>query len=69
MEWMPIETAPRDGAEIIAARFSGSRCSWLGAARWDDCDPDYHAWYCPQDDQDVEPTHWMPLPPPPTGGE
>ncbi|WP_420013308.1 DUF551 domain-containing protein [Tateyamaria sp.] len=59
-QWKPMETAPRDGTEIlgyvgegyvggaVVLRFDLNTTSWLD---WDD-----DAW---------EATHWMPLPSPP----
>jgi hypothetical protein len=58
--WQPIETAPKDGNEVILfdsdylqlsgfeGRYSEPRGSWLSSY-----------------DGPVNPTHWMPLPPPP----
>jgi len=59
--WQPIETAPRDGAEILlcvraepnrAARYGVGMVDALGI-KWD------WPWSFP-------PTHWRPLPAPPT---
>ena len=52
-KWMPIETAPQDGTRVLL--WAESKCRvgyWV---------------YYPADAQNpVAPTHWMPLPPPPT---
>lgn len=58
--WMPIETAPRDGSEVLANTTGLGRI----VVYWDD---DESQWgtglgYLHRD----APTHWMPLPPPPT---
>ena len=70
MEWQPIETAPKDGTHILgfgsgawtpngcAETFSG--VDYFGNPYWvlcirNDAESDY--W---------EPTHWMPIPAPPT---
>ena len=61
--WRPISTAPRDGTEVLADT------SGLGlvVVYWDD---DESQWgtglgYLERG----APTHWMPLPPPPTSAE
>lgn len=66
-EWQPIETAPKDGTEILV---------WMGArillARWDA--ETYHKRPRPHWSsfvmgrtwsRDNQPTHWVPLPDPP----
>lgn len=76
MKWNPIETAPRDGTEIDVWS-DGRRYPDAAWARPDGAPVDYKAW-CFLDAEvnrcDVswyiteikpEPTHWMPLPPPP----
>lgn len=66
MMWQPIETAPKDGTEIL---LSDGACVSIGG--WlsrqdvgDECpfgtDPGWWAVAC------HNPTHWMPLPDPPT---
>lgn len=72
-EWQPIETAPKDGTAII---YRG-KYTTAGACRWwteqdladAECGSpeDYcAAWYDADDeDSEVVPTHWMPLPEPP----
>jgi hypothetical protein len=70
MEWQPIESAPKDGTpvDIWCAGFRYTDAYWGRVANeWldEDGDPikDYYG---------EEPTHWMPLPSPPsrkaTGG-
>lgn len=59
-EWQPIETAPRDGTEIIGMiRPKVIRLVWWFAPSsrtfgWRD-----------ENGRTINPTHWMPLPPPP----
>jgi len=81
MGWQPIETAPKDGTEILA---SGLNCgdfekgyhfsvvAWCQDARTPEQidaegGSDFSGWYA--DDDDAFPliflTHWMPLPEPP----
>jgi len=64
-EWQPIETAPKDGtnilvfendnesdAEVMIANYYGGNGHW--SISWDDRGIE------------INPTHWMPLPKPPT---
>ena len=64
--WMPIETAPKDGSSFL-----GVSGHWIITMHWHriqqcfaSCGPSYER--IPADEQ---PTHWQPLPPPPTTGE
>lgn len=62
--WQLIETAPKDGTRVlcwIPARREKSK-SYQCVCRW--YSPDL-AWQTSPYCHDVEPTHWMPLPPPP----
>lgn len=66
-EWQPIETAPRDGNNILLF--------WCGVVRmgfWLDNSKTMQAWdgWVPADRKSFRdnPTHWRPLPAPP-GGE
>ena len=70
-EWQPIETAPRDGTEILMTNgvdvssgqwFSeyGGTYDQEGAPNGDGCDAGWMDWSGGIPD----PTHWMPLPPP-----
>jgi hypothetical protein len=56
VQWQPIETAPKDGIEILLGRADGSLTfgSWY-KSRWVDDNLFHITW----------PTHWMPLPTPP----
>lgn len=74
MEWQPIETAPRDGTEILVTSEYGdvSVVRWLhndwqgmcdgepSIAAQGDTYTDYHHPFC---------SHWMPLPEPPKEGD
>ncbi len=72
--WRPIETAPKDGALIVLGARNGV---WLGKYV-----PVYQSGYRPENpwssmllnhdhmaERYTRPTHWMPLPPPPTSAE
>ncbi len=58
-QWETIKTAPKDGTLILAWTVEGDRPCVLAwrTYRWDDDSGDSY--------QDYQPTHWMPLPPPP----
>ena len=72
-EWMPIETAPQDGTRIM---LGNKHATWEAEYR-----PVYQSGYrpdnpwesmmlnmdhLPRENRYGPPTHWMPLPPPPT---
>lgn len=73
MEWQPIETAPRDGTNILiyvprAAEAGDMATVHWHARGWHASDGawvstygevGHDEWYA------SDPTHWMPLPPPP----
>ena len=72
--WRPISTAPKDGALIVLGARNGV---WLGKYV-----PVYQSGYRPENpwssmllnhdhmaERYTRPTHWMPLPPPPTSAE
>ncbi len=72
MEWQPIETAPRDGSEIIAFGikrgdygYTSDEETWTGV-RWSN---ESKCWLetkpATRYSNGFKPTHWMPLPPPP----
>ena len=70
MEWMPIETAPRDVHILIAHHHKNK---WRGAVRVGFFHSDYngHKDVVTEDGRagwliQPMPTHWMPLPAPPT---
>lgn len=61
MNWMPIETAPRDGTRILMFRYGWAESMAVGY--WDS------TWsaFCPVGGSFFQgATHWMPLPEPPT---
>lgn len=71
-KWRPIETAPKDGTSIlIFGKWDGEISDWRkvwpqsGVAAWQDNEwsavlTDIYGVWC------ALPTHWMPLPKPPT---
>lgn len=67
MEWQPIETAPKDGTEVIlyVPDFDKVTTGWYSQKT--------RLWpHCEEFTEDGEPcnvglpSHWMPLPPPPS---
>ena len=57
--WMPIETAPKDGTQILTFSPHGTViCEWLPAGYFREGDA--ACWF-----PIVNPTHWQPLPEPP----
>lgn len=70
-EWMPIETAPKDGTRVILgfARSHSEEGYWMndpasnywGEVGWFGCEDDV---LC---HRPSKPDAWMPLPPPPQG--
>lgn len=83
MEWQPIDTAPRDGTTLLVMRDiwpgtkSGRAEECTGhntyvAAWWAGERNGQGAWICYfnavlDPECPIDPTHWMPLPPPPQG--
>lgn len=81
MSWQKIETAPKDGTEIIGAfyrdygfgkptTYGPWTVAWNGKrwrSSWDGSEvvnymSDFGTEY---KEPDIDPTHWIPLPPPP----
>ena len=60
-EWQPIETAPKDGTDVLV---------WCGGAMFIAC-MEVGRWFFDRTDYSVKPlpTHWMPLPPAPKKGD
>jgi len=71
-EWQPIETAPKDGTDIIVM-YIDIATQFVRIAFWLDYewDPSINGWWtydCGEDELMAPiyaPTHWMPLPEPP----
>jgi hypothetical protein len=74
-KWRDIEEAPRDEDVWVyglAKVWDGScQFHWQGQAGWNEEDGTW--WTTSHDDEGkplkVTPTHWQPLPPPPSAGE
>lgn len=73
-EWMPIETAPRDGAEFQSWIVDpDGRGFWEPRSRFNPDSEAFELWGRTDYDADgwdsylhLTPSHWMPLPAPPT---
>lgn len=64
--WRPIESAPREGDEILIARCARQTALggvWVMHVAWYDCHNG--RWRTIGAEGLVEPTHWQPLPEPP----
>ena len=61
LEWQPIETAPK-GDRILVSGTEIGAC--VASAGWDNETPDKIRWEV-VNEIIVNPTYWMPLPPPP----
>lgn len=69
IEWKPIETAPKDGTPIWLYTACGQCEGYWKYGEWEQ-----DAIYCTYDGTggpafECNPTHWMPLPPPPKDDE
>lgn len=83
MNWLPIESAPKDGTGILLSNGTAvAHGHWLRDEGGTIEHRDLDGRYLGQDDMDgyegwldwdggmiPPPTHWMPLPPPPTDDE
>lgn len=57
--WQPIETAPKDGAEILIGWPDDVQIGWWERSRG------YFGWHEASSPRTMQPTHWRPLPAPP----
>jgi hypothetical protein len=67
MEWMPIETAPKDGT-LFLAHYTSSNGPRVGPMKWDLTERDHSKrrfFSFAMCTESHKATHWMPLPPPP----
>lgn len=58
MEWLPIETAPKDGERVLICKEGED---WVIIAFWGSIYSAVDAW-TQGNDSEYKPTHWMPLP-------
>jgi hypothetical protein len=62
MTWQPIATAPPDEDLLLVGPFHGSTHYFVGRSKVEH--GGHIEW---EGGGGTQPTHWMPLPPPPTG--
>jgi len=65
-EWQSIETAPQDGTPILCNGGCGYKMPVFIAAVYDNFEKGWFPDSYEYDGDPLTPTHWMPLPPPPT---
>jgi len=70
-DWQPIETAPKDGRELLVGRFAFGRnwqcvSSWRGPSRGEHDYPYGDNAWRDSNGRHLAGTHWMPLPEPPS---
>lgn len=70
-EWLPIETAPKDGTRVLLWSLDADPALMPVIGEYDDDGPEPWGaawWQDPTTDHfpiDADPTHWLPLPGPP----
>lgn len=64
-DWQPISTAPRDGTEVDLWVIRDGHGERFASASWDVMLGRWFNGYLHPLHRDADPTHWMPLPPPP----
>jgi hypothetical protein len=74
MTWQPIESAPKDGTEVLLFEFLPHHEPMVRVGYWEENGTDLHSgadgisgWSLVGEGYigEIEPTHWMPLPEPP----
>lgn len=60
MQWQPIETAPK--ANDVELLLYNAEWPCMRVGRWSSISED---WEWDEIELSIDPTHWMPLPPPP----
>lgn len=67
-EWQTMDTAPKEGAQFLAYCDFGDGHRAFMVLEWTPKSNGFQPWLTePQRSCDIgAPTHWMPLPPPPT---
>lgn len=69
-QWQDISTAPRDGTHILVTRVPATTRPPINKVRWGKGKLGVARWIISSRlGLQYEPTHWMPLPQPPTNGD
>ena len=61
-EWQPIETAPKNGTRVMVIEFNRTDPIPITAT----CGVQHGRWHSIPGAYALKPTHWMPLPAPPS---
>lgn len=64
-EWQPIETAPKDGTELLLFSAGQIDCGYWSTSVWVASGGAWIIYESRSDTVELSPTHWMPLPEPP----
>lgn len=64
--WRPIESAPKDGTTIMGWRAGWGPCECRWEVDFDGDECSFAGWVDLNADDETRPTHWVPLPLPPT---
>jgi len=67
MNWQPIETAPHDETDVLVDGNGSYAVACWNGEEWRDMGDIGWAGMCGNEGN--QPTHWMPLPPPPNAGD
>lgn len=62
MKWKPIETAKKDGTELLLLSDEGIFQGKFNGSFWEPLSLEYHGYNCDIFCKEPEPTHWMELP-------
>ena len=66
MNWQPIETAPKDRSVMLYTVYGLIDCGRRRFGNLGEPQRQCLEWRCDSSGRFANPTHWMPLPPPPT---
>lgn len=67
--WQPIESAPKSGETLLLWESGDPECGHWSTSVWVTKGGAWISYESRSDTLEIEPTHWMPLPKPPTQGQ